>query len=356
MDFGGNLHLPLPRVNGEPKTMKADRSAWKPATLESTSGRDRSARPSPTPASWDQVAAPPPIASPLTLPQVSDAELQRYADLIYRKTGIRISPQKKTLLSNRLRRRLRETGINSYTDYYEHLTKLPPRHPEWDAFLQEITTHETYLFRDEIQWQWFRKKFLPEIAAQQKSAVKSLRIWSAACSTGDEAFTAACCIAAELPDLRSWRITILGTDIGLGAVEQARSATFGERAMRLVPDDLKRRFFDKLPTAEVWRAKPLLTSLTTFRQHNLMEPLPERPFDLIFLKNVLIYFDVASKRVVLNNVLKVLRPAGYLVVGAAEGVGDLLAGMQRLQPWLYQKPQEQTNPTSPAAPVSKTAP
>ena len=289
--------------------------------------------------SWDQMAPVPPITSPLTLPQVTDTELQRYADLVYRKTGIRISPQKKTLLSNRLRRRLRETGIASYSEYYDYLTKLPPRHPEWDAFLQEITTHETYLFRDELQWQWFRKKFLADVAKAQRGAVKTLRIWSAACSTGDEAFTAACCIAAELPDLPNWRITILGTDIGLGAVEQARTATFGERAMRLVPDDLKRRFFEKLPNAEVWRAKPILTKMTNFRQHNLMDPLPERPFDLIFLKNVLIYFDAGSKKVVLNNVLKVLQPGGYLVVGAAEGVGDLLSGMTRLQPWLFQKPQ-----------------
>jgi len=279
-----------------------------------------------------------PIVSPLNLPQVTDAELQRYADLVYRRTGIRISPQKKTLLSNRLRRRLKETGIRSYSEYYDYLTKLPPQHPEWDAFLQEITTHETYLFRDEAQWRWFREKFLREMAASQTGANKTLRIWSAACSTGDEAFTAACCIADGLPDFRSWRITILGTDIGIGAIEQAKTAVFGERAMRLVPEDYKKRFFDKIPNAMVWRAKPILTNMTVFRQHNLMEPLKERNFDLIFLKNVLIYFDNVSKQVVIRNVLQALRPGGYLMVGAAEGVGDLLRDMKRTQPWLYQKP------------------
>lgn len=321
-------YQPLPsRVQG--------RSAEPPQRAAATSGR---------PKSWSEVVPPVPALSSIALPQVSDAELQRYADLVYRKTGIRISPQKKTLLSNRLRRRLKETGINSYAEYYEYLTKLPPRHPEWDAFLQEITTHETYLFRDELQWQWFRKVFLPEMASLRRGPLKTLRIWSAACSTGDEAFTAACCIAAELPDLPAWKITILGTDIGSGAIEQARTATFGERAMRLVPEDFKRRFFEKLPNAEVWRAKPILTQWTTFRQHNLMDPLPERPFDLIFLKNVLIYFDSGSKRVVLEHVVKVLRPGGYLVVGAAEGVADLVPGMQRLQPWLYRKPQESEEP------------
>jgi len=297
-----------------------------------------------------------PIVSPLSLPQVTDAELQRYADLVYRRTGVRISPQKKTLLSNRLRRRLKETGIRTYSEYYDYLTKLPPQHPEWDAFLQEITTHETYLFRDEAQWRWFRDKFLPEMAATQTGASKTLRIWSAACSTGDEAFTAACCIAACLPDFRSWRITILGTDIGLGAVEQAKTAVFGERAMRLVPEDYKKRFFDKLPNAQVWRAKPILTNMTAFRQHNLMEPLKERPFDLIFLKNVLIYFDNASKQVVVKNVLQVLRPNGYLLVGPAEGVGDLLRDMKRAQPWLYQKQSEELagSASATAKPALKT--
>jgi len=296
--------------------------------------------------SLPEIAPIEPIVSPLNLPQVTDAELQRYADLVYRRTGIRISPQKKTLLSNRLRRRLKDTGIRTYSEYYDYLTRLPSQHPEWDAFLQEITTHETYLFRDEAQWRWFRDRFLPEMAATQTGASKSLRIWSAACSTGDEAFTAACCIAAGLPDFRSWRITILGTDIGIGAIEQAKTAVFGERAMRLVPEDYKKRFFDKIPNAMVWRAKPVLTSMTVFRQHNLMEPLKERNFDLIFLKNVLIYFDNTSKQVVIKNILQALRPNGYLMVGAAEGVGDLLRDMRRTQPWLYQKPAEQSSGTT----------
>ena len=281
-----------------------------------------------------------PIVAAPPLRQVTDEELRRYADLIYRRTGIKISPQKKTLLSNRLGRRLRKTGIATFEEYYRYLTGLPSSHPEWDAFLQEITTHETFLFRDEGQWRWFQHQFLPAAAASQPEGVKQLRIWSAACSTGDEAFTAALCIAATFPDLSRWRVEILGTDIGIGAVQQARTATFGDRAMRLVPEEYKSRYFDKLPNAEVWRAKPKLTAMTTFRQHNLMEPLGERPFHLVFLKNVLIYFDPPSKRAVLNHVKRLILPNGYLVVGAAEGVGDLMPDMTRLQPWLYQRPAE----------------
>lgn len=280
----------------------------------------------------------PPIA---LVEQVSDAQLARYADLIYQRTGIRVSPQKKTLLSNRLRRRLRETGIKDFEEYYKHLKGLRPSDAEWDAFLQEITTHETYLFRDEAQWDWFSREFLAQHAEEAREVLKkrSLRIWSAACSTGDEPATIACCVAACLPNLQQWNVQILGTDIGVGALEQARSAVFGERSMRLVPEDHKRRFFTKAKDAQIWQAKPALTGMISYRQHNLMEPLRDPPFDIVFLKNVLIYFDNDSKKTVLANVRAAIRPGGLLVAGAAEGVSDLVKDFVRIQPWLYRRPQ-----------------
>jgi chemotaxis protein methyltransferase CheR len=276
-----------------------------------------------------------PVTLTSPLEQVSDATLARYAEMIYRKTGIRVSPQKKTLLSNRLRRRLRQTGIKDFDDYFVHLNKLPPRDPEWDAFLQEVTTHETYLFRDEVQWRWFQE-FVRE---RGTGAEKRMRIWSAACSTGDEPVTIACCIAAALPHYQQWKISILGTDIGAGALEQAKVGVFGERSMRLVPEEYARRFFAKARDAQIWQAKPVLTSMISYRQHNLMEPLREPPFDLVFLKNVMIYFDTASKKQVLSNIRSVIRPGGLLVAGAAEGVADLVKDYIRIQPWLYRRPE-----------------
>lgn len=281
------------------------------------------------------------LAPPLSHPeQVTDAQLSQFAELIYARTGIRVSPQKKTLLSNRLRRRLRQTGIEKFGDYYQHLQWLPPDHPEWDAFLQEITTHETYLFRDEPQWDWFCNRYLAELAAGARSpgGQRSLRIWSAACSTGDEPMTVACCLAACLPNFQQWSIQILGTDLGIGALEQAKAAVFGGRAMRLVPEDYRRRFFIKARTAQVWQARPVLTEMITFGQHNLLYPLRERPFDLVFLKNVLIYFDRDSKATVMENVRAVIRPGGLLVAGAAEGLAEPVKDYERLQPWLYRRP------------------
>lgn len=279
-------------------------------------------------------------AGPL-LQGVTDEEFSLFSTLIYQKTGIQISSRKQTLLSNRLRRRLRSTGIGGFADYYQELKRLPANDPEWDAFLQEITTHETYLFRDEAQWTWFRTVYLPERGTGRGPGLgpAPLRIWSAACSTGDEAYTAACCIAAGLPGFREGRATILGTDIGLGALAEARRGAFGDRAMRLVPPEYRRAFFTETEPGRVWRAKPILSGMMTFRQHNLMTRLGDRPFDLVFLKNVLIYFDAASKRRAIDNLLPMVRPGGMLVVGASEGVSDLLRGLTRIQPWLYRRPQ-----------------
>ncbi len=290
----------------------------------------------------DTAAAIVSIPPVVPLAEVTDEQLAQYAALVYRRTGIRIPPQKKTLLSNRVRRRLRETGIESFEAYYHHLTKLHPRDPEWDAFLQEITTHETYLFRDEGQWRWFREQFLSQIASEARSGGRrrSLSIWSAACSTGDEAYTAACCIAASLPNYQQWQIQILGTDIGCGAVEQANHAVFGERAMKFVPDSFKSRYFTQTGTANVWQPRPALSQMVTFRQHNLLDPLRNRPFDLVFLKNVLIYFTPESKKRVVENVCTVIRPGGLLVAGPTEGISDLLKDYAHPQPWLYQRPQQ----------------
>ena len=272
--------------------------------------------------------------------QVTDAQLANYAKLIYKVTGIKVSRKKKTLLSNRIRRRLKATGITSFEAYYKQLKNLPVDGPEWDGFLQEITTHETYLFRDEGNWEWFRNTYLSEIGVQARAGQreKSLRIWSAACSTGDEACTIACCIADRLTNASQWKIDILGTDIGVDAVKKATCAEFGERSMKHVPDGYRRRFFTKPNGHKLWAAKPDLKRWTRFQQHNLLDPLSERPFDVVFLKNVLIYFDRAAKQTAIEHLLRLLKPGGVLITGAAEGVTDMLKGLDRETPWLHRSP------------------
>jgi chemotaxis protein methyltransferase CheR len=271
--------------------------------------------------------------------QVSDEQFARFAELIYRKTGVRIPPQKKTLLSNRLRRRLKARALASYGDYLTLLERLRPADPEWDQLFQEVTTHETFLFREMVQWDWFRNEFLANLQNRGERC-RSLRVWSAACSTGDEAYTIAACVAERLPQPEQWRIEIVGTDIGVGVLEEARAPLFNARRMHDVPTALRKRFFRQPAGSELWEPAESLRRMTAFRQHNLMEPLAETPFDVVFVRNVLIYFDDASKQTVLNRILASLRPGGYLVTGRAEGVTHLLRCCQRIQPWLHRKESE----------------
>jgi chemotaxis protein methyltransferase CheR len=274
------------------------------------------------------------------LAHISEKQMTQFAALIYDVAGIRISHQKRTMLSNRLRRRLRANHLDGFDDYLEFLRTLPDSHAEWDGFLQEVSTHETFLFRDEAQWTWLSTEFLPEIMqqARQGKRGKALRVWSAACSTGDEAYTIAVSIAATVPDAERWSIEIVGTDIGIVTVKDAERAHFGERAMRLVPAAYVRKYFDKTPDDKFWQPKQAIRKWITFRQHNLLEPLDEAPFDLVFLKNVLIYFDVKSKQQALSHVLPLVTPGGVLVTAAAEGVATLIKGLEKQKPWLYVKP------------------
>lgn len=271
--------------------------------------------------------------------QISDALLERFGRLIYDRAGIRISPQKKTLLSNRLRRRLKATGIETFKKYFDHLKSLAANDDEWDGFMQVVTTHETFLFRDQAQWDWFRKVYLAKIGSEASSGKrqKSLRIWSAACSTGDEAYTIASSIADSLNNYNLWSIQILGTDIGLGAIDEAKVAEFSERGMRLVPDMIRKRHFSPIGDSTRWKAKDRLRSMTKFRQHNLLDPMTDGKFDLVFLKNVLIYFDKESKQKVIAHVAHAMKPGAHLVAGAAEGLSDLLEGFERQEPWLFTK-------------------
>jgi len=276
-------------------------------------------------------------ANPLAV-DVSPQQLDRYARLVYEKIGVTISPQKITLLSNRLRRRLRARGLDCYDAYYELLRRSPMADPEWEEFLQEITTHETYLFRDKLHWDWLRDTFVAELRAEQRAGTRrpTLRVWSAACSTGDEAATIGCCLVDRLPS--DWKIDILGTDVGSRAVEQARQATFGVRAMQLVPETYIRRFFEASDDGKSHTLKPAISGLMRFRVHNLLQPLHESQFDLIVLKNVLIYFDGASKRRVIDQVRRALRPGGILITGASDGASEFLKDFESKHAWLHRLP------------------
>jgi chemotaxis protein methyltransferase CheR len=265
-------------------------------------------------------------------------EYQKYCELIYRVAGIRITDNKRVMVSNRVRRRLRATGIGKFAEYYTFLTS-PSGNDEMPLFLDAITTNETYFFRDTQHYDWLGDVFLPEVIQHVtlRKRPKTLRIWSAACSTGEEPYSIALKVLARKPLLAGWRTTLLGTDLSGAVLNTARAGSYDARAVRLIEPAQRTLFFDEELGTQRWTVKPQVKALVTWKQHNLLSPLNEDPFDCIFLKNVLIYFDTESKQSVVRNIINTLAIGGYLVIGPTEGIYAMLNPLNKLKPWLYQR-------------------
>lgn len=261
-----------------------------------------------------------------------------FQQFIYRQTGIRMQEGKITLLSNRIRRRLRALQIDSFEDYYKLLTgkKLAG---ELEHFIDAVTTNETFFFRTGGHFEWFAGPFLDDLIARATAGrhERSVRIWSAACSSGEEAYSLAICLLENRSRLLDWRLSIVGTDISETALAQARAARYRQRSLEQVSPERLRRYFSVAGPDE-WAVKPTVTECCSFQRHNLLERLPQSPFDCVFIRNVLIYFDRESKGVAVRHLIDALAPGGYLVVGPSDGIYDMLGGLQRRSNFLYQKP------------------
>jgi chemotaxis protein methyltransferase CheR len=270
--------------------------------------------------------------------ELSAEEFEKFCGLIYRTAGIRIADTKRVLIENRVRRRLRATGIKSFSEYYSFLSSTAGA-SEMPLFLDAITTNETYFYRDNQHYQWLAESFLPGIANQagQRKRPRVLRIWSAACSTGEEPYSIALKVMANRHLLSGWRINLVGTDLSGSALAAAEAGSYDERSVHLIGPEERKRYFEEDGAAKRWTVKPEVRALVTWKRHNLLTPLREEPFDCIFLKNVLIYFDTASKQTVVRHVLAAMAKGGYLVVGPTEGIYTMLDPLTKLKPWLYQK-------------------
>lgn len=266
-------------------------------------------------------------------------EFEKFCALIYKSAGIRIPPTKRVLVSNRVRRRLRETGIETFSAYYTFLSSALGA-SEMPKFLDEITTNETYFDRDVHHFEWFGSTFLHEMidAARLRKRPKSLRVWSAASSTGEELYSVGLRIARLRAQFSGWSITLLGTDLSHTVLASAKAGSYDERALRLINAELRQKWFDQDPTSQRWVIKEEIRSMATWKRHNLMTPLREAAFDCVFIKNVLIYFDAQSKQTVVRHLISALAPGGYLVVGPTEGIMSMLDGLEKIKPWLYRRP------------------
>lgn len=282
------------------------------------------------------------------LVKLTTAEFERLAKLVYERTGIHLPDSKLTLLSNRLRRRLRVLNLDGFGGYYDLLRDPKRSEEELPHFLSAVTTNETYFFRNEALWKYFRGTWLLELI-KRKTAKKSqtIRIWSAASSSGEEAYTAAICLCDDLPDRAKWNVTVIGSDISQRVLDKAGAGEYNDYAVSRVTPATMKKWFTK--TGEVYRLKDEVRNVVKFQFHNLRDAFPQGNFDLVFLRNVLMYFDNDMKKTVLNNVTKALAPGGHLVVGDVDPIRQTPELHQSLAldyagPNLYKKPETVKTP------------
>lgn len=264
------------------------------------------------------------------------------AKLVYDQAGIHLPESKMSLLSNRLRRRLRALGLDSFRAYYEMLRDPAGYDAELPHFLSAVTTNETYFFRNELLWRFFREEWIPQIAERKKGGAKSIRLWSAASSSGEEAYTAAICLEEALPRAAGWNIQIIGTDISPKVLKQAEAGVYNAYAVARTDKKTVSRWFDQEDDSFVLKQK--VRDLVTFRPHNLRDPQRDGKFDFVFLRNVLMYFDLEMKKRVLKHVVDAVLPGGHLVIGDVDPVRSSkeLSAMMTMEyegPNRYYKPE-----------------
>jgi chemotaxis protein methyltransferase CheR len=257
-----------------------------------------------------------------------DPELVRIRDLIYQVAGIFHPDNKLRLLYDRCSRRMKELKTNSLREYLECLTVKPIRQAELVALLNEITIGETCFFRNQPQLDALRQIALPKILeAKAKIPLRRLRIWSAGCSTGEEPYTLSMLLNEETAkQLKDWTVEIQATDLNERSLAHAKSGVYGNYSTRNLTPLYRQKYFS--PVAEQLQVQPLARANITFNRLNLSDDsrmIFMKSLDVIFCCNVLIYFDLASKRRVIQHFYNNLLPHGYLFLGHSEslyGVSD----------------------------------
>lgn len=262
---------------------------------------------------------------------LSDSAFGRLRQQIEKRSGLHFPEEKRYLLENRLGQRLKDLALHSFDAYASHLASLDGADGEWDVLLNLVTTRETYFFREASQLDLITRELLPQLLpAKRQRGDSNLRVFSAACSSGDEAYTLAILLqeSSGLPIGLRWEVT--GMDISPQAIQQAQAAIYGTYALRHLPAGMLQKHFQEVP-GQGWQPVSQLRQRVSFRRGNLMDPLQVRTsglHDIILCRNVLIYFDAEARRSILTNLAASLAPGGFLLTGFSETPKDGVPGLE----------------------------
>ncbi len=273
---------------------------------------------------------------------MNEDEFRRLCDFIYRRTGMVFTEAKRYFVERRVAERRLATGTTSFVAYFAHLRR--DLDGEVEQFINAFTVNETYFFREEHQLRCLTADLLTQ-RVKRRPAGRPLRIWSVPCSTGEEPYSIAIWLLENWPLVDEFDIEIVGSDIDTRVIEAAQAGYFGGRALMRLPDALIAKYFEPAG-AERWRIIAELRHSVDFTTVNLVDAARTRAhgvFDVIFCRNVLIYFDDASRRMAAENLYDNLMPGGFICLGHSESmsrISPLFDVCRYSDAIIYQRPRE----------------
>jgi chemotaxis protein methyltransferase CheR len=251
--------------------------------------------------------------------ELTDSEFKRLRELVHARTGIALSEAKRELLYGRLARRLRKLKLNSFAEYCRLVET--DESAELQELTNAITTNLTSFFREDYHFKQLSLEALPQIESKRSSS-RRIRLWSAGCSTGEEPYSLAIVMREALAQLAGWDIKLLATDIDSKVVAAATAGVYAsDRFKGVAPERVRSWFREVAGRPGFLAASAELKSLITFKQLNLLDPWPVKgPFDVIFCRNVVIYFDKATQRGLFERMADLQEPGGWLFIGHSENL------------------------------------
>lgn len=266
--------------------------------------------------------------------RLSDAEFEEIRRLVREHTGIALASSKRELVYSRLVRRLRRLKLDSFRDYLEVLAR--GEEAELEEFTNAITTNLTSFFREPHHFEFLAETAFPELE-KRNAATRRLRIWSAGCSTGEEPYSLAMVLHEHLGRFRGWDVRILATDLDSNVLAHASAGVYREDRFEKMPASRRSRYFK--PTRDGQHAATEeLKSLITFRQLNLMHAWPMKgPFDVVFCRNVVIYFDKPTQRQLFDRMAELQTAGDWLCIGHSESLFKVCERYQLIGKTIYRK-------------------
>ena len=271
--------------------------------------------------------------------RLSDGLFQEFSDLVYEKTGIFLKPEKKELLNARLGKRLRATGIDSFQEYYDYVIN-DRSGEELVHLIDSVSTNFTSFFRENSHFEILRSTVLPAFVKEGRGKNKEILLWSSASSSGEEPYTMAMVVADFVSRHPEMHYRIMATDISTRVLAQAKRGVYAEERIAKVPKPFLKKYFQKgMGNSEGYvKIKEDLRRMVHFDRFNLMGDFPWRDaIDVIFCRNVMIYFDRETQQALVTKFHQALSPGGFLFIGHSESISGLKHNFIQINSTAYQK-------------------